>query len=413
MIRQRILVLMFGSLLLIHPLDAGGPIYSRFGIGDLHYFGGSRSYALGGASVGLFGDGFINRMNPAGLAGITSTRFSGTFEFADYSSTDLSGSARYAYGDFGGLAAAIPVSRDYGVVIVGELTPYSTVRYAVGRNETDLGITSNQEFFGSGGISRFDFGASVSVTQQLHLGAKVNYLAGTNLQTTNITFTDNTYSNNKLTLSDHYSGAMFTFGATFNGFGTLLNAQALQPLAVGVVVETPTTLDLREQHFAASPGQYDTTSAKYGSVDVPLFLAVGASYTVAERFTLAGDLAVQDWSSAKVLGVHPSELRNSMRIGAGIEMRPRKDASTYLEHVTYRAGFYYSSSYIQLNNQGIDALFGTAGLGLPIGPDSQLNLGLQVGVNGTTSNGLQKDTIVRFTASISGSELWFIRLDED
>ncbi len=58
-------------------------------------------------------------------------------------------------------------------------------------------------------------------------------------------------------------------------------------------------------------------------------------------------------------------------------------------------------------------MFATAGLGLPIGPDSRLNLGLQAGVNGTTQNNLQNDTIVRLTASISASELWFIRTEED
>lgn len=399
--------------------EAGGPVYSRFGIGDLNYFASSRSYAMGGVGVGLFGDGFINRLNPAGLAGISSTRFSGTFEYSNYNSTDPTGSARYARGDFGGLSVAVPVSKEYGVVFVGELTPYSTVNYAIGRDNSQLGITSNQQFIGSGGISQFSIGSSVSITDRLNAGFKINYLAGTILQTTKLTFTDNSYSNNELTLGEHYSGISFTLGATYGGLGDIFNLAILKPLVLGFVIETPASLDLREEHLTSASGQYDTTSISYGTSDIPALVALGASYTFTDRYIVAADIAMQDWSNAKTFGIHPTELRNSMRIGAGMEILPSKDASTYLGHVIYRAGFYYNSSYIQVHDQstgayyGVDAYFFTAGLGLPIGPESHLDLGLQFGTNGTTQNNLQKDTIFRITASISGSELWFVRLEEE
>jgi hypothetical protein len=419
MLRRRIAEVTLIAGLAMTIAQAGGPIYSRFGIGDLYYFASSRSYAMGGAGVGLFGDGFINRINPAGLAGITNTRFSGTFEYSNYSSTDPSGSARYARGDFGGLSFAIPVSQDYGVVLVGDLTPYSLANYAVSNDVTQLGITSNQRFYGSGGISRFDFGSSISIVNSLHAGFKINYLAGTILQTTMLTFADNSYSANELTISDHYSGISFTFGTTYQGIGDLFGSVALKPLVLGIVVEAPASLDLREEHFTSTAQQYDTTSIRSGTSNIPPFVALGASYTFADRYIFAADLALQDWSNAKTFGVHPAELRNSMRVSTGFEILPAKDASTYWGHVIYRAGFYYNSSYIQVKDQiagvfrGVDAYFLTAGLGLPIGPDSHLNLGFQFGVNGTTQNSLQKDTIFRIIASISASELWFVRIEED
>ena len=417
--RQRFVLAALVSCLAMMSAVAGGPIYSRFGLGDLFYFSGSRSYSMGGAGVGLFGDGFINNLNPAGLAGIMNTRFAGTFEYTNYSSTDASGSARYARGDFGGLSAAIPVSRDYGIVLTGELAPYSSVNYAIIRDDTQYGISSSQEFYGSGGISRFDFGSSVSITNDLHAGFKINYLAGTILQTTKVTYTDNTYSNNELTLSDHYSGISFTFGASYQGIGDIFGSSTLKPLVLGFVVEAPTSLDLREEHFALTANQYDTISTIYSSADIPLLMAFGASYTLSDRVVFAADLALQDWSNAKILGAHPPELRNSMRFGGGVELQPVKDASSYWGHVIYRAGFYYNSSYIQARDPitetyyGVSSYFFTAGVGLPIGPDSHLNLGFQLGVNGTTQNNLQKDTIFRITASISGSELWFVRIQED
>ena len=419
MFRRRIAVVILIVGLAVTTAQAGGPVYSRFGIGDLYYFAGSRSYAMGGAGVGLFGDGFINRINPAGLAGITNTRFSGTFEYSNYSSTDPTGSARYARGDFGGLSVAIPVSQDYGVVLVGDLTPYSLVNYAVSRDATQLGITSNQQFYGSGGISRFDFGSSISIGNGLHAGLKINYLAGTIVQTTKLTFADNSYSGNELTVSDHYSGISFTLGATYQGIGDLFGSAALKPLVLGIALETPANLDLREEHFTSTAQQYDTTSIRSSTADIPPFVVLGASYTFADRYIIAADFAVQDWSNANTFGVHPAELRKSMRVGAGFEILPAKDASTYWGHIIYRAGFYYNSSYIQVGDQitgvfhGVDGYSLTAGLGLPIGPDSHLNLGFQFGVNGTTQNNLQKDTIFRIIASISASELWFVRIEED
>lgn len=413
MIRQIIRAICLATSILTSILYAGGPASSRFGIGDLSFFASSRSYAMGGVAVGLMGDEFINRLNPAGLAGISRTRFSGTFQYSNYSSTDASGTARYARGDFGGLAVAIPVSKDYGVVLVGELTPYSSVNYAIGRNDSQFGIASDQQYYGSGGISRFDVGSSVSITNHLHAGFKMNYLVGTILEVTKLGFADNTYANSEITVNSHYSGLLFTFGATYEGLSDLIDLSFLRPLVLGAVVETPTKLDLRVQHFTSTAQHYDTISTSTGTMDIPLFLAFGASYTISDRLVLATDLAMQDWSGAKSLDLHQQELRNSMRIGAGIEILPGKDPSTYLGRIVYRAGIYYNSTYLRINNQDINGTFFTAGLGLPIGPESFLNLGVQFGVNGTTANGLQKDSIIRLTASISGSELWFVRLEEE
>jgi hypothetical protein len=392
---------------------AGGPIYSRFGIGDLAYVGGSRSYALGGASAGLYGDGFINQINPAGLAGISMTRFSGSFEFSNYSSTDGINSARYARGDFGGLSIAMPLSKEYGVTIFGEMSPYTAVNYALHRSDSQLGINSTQQYFGSGGILRFDVGSSVSITNTLHAGFKANYLAGTILHNTKIEFQDNSYGNSELDRRFFYSGFMVTFGAMYEGLSDLLNVADLKPLVLGAVVETPTTLNVRQQNFNATGQDYDTTLTQTGTADVPLFVALGASYTFSQRYVLSADLAMQNWSNAKNFGVHPPEYRNRTRIGAGFEILPSKDASTYWGHIIYRAGFYYNSTYLQVNSQSINGIFGTAGVGLPIAADSHLDIGLQIGVNGTTSNNLQKDTIIRLSVSVSGSELWFMRYEED
>jgi hypothetical protein len=400
-------------LLILSEAFGGGPAYTRFGIGNLSNFSGSRSYAMGGTAAALIGDGFINRMNPAGLARIAYTRLSGTFEYSNYSSTDKSGTAQFARGDFGAIAIAIPISREYGITLSGEATPYSTVNYAMSRDDVQFGIASHQEFFGKGGIAQLSFGSSVSVTDQMHLGLKFNYLAGRIRNTTTLAFTDPSYQNSTIDRNSHYAGSTLTLAGIYQGFADLFSTQALRPLSLGLVVTTPASLDLREELFTTTGSAYDTTSIRYGTTDIPLSIVLGTSYVFSERYVVAADVALQDWSTAKTFGAHPEELRNSMRIAAGIEILPHKDADTYLSRTNYRAGFSYNSTYYKVAGQGIDALSLTIGLGLPIGTDSKLNLGFEVGINGTTDNGLQKDTIFRVSASVSASEMWFLKYEED
>ncbi len=81
--------------------------------------------------------------------------------------------------------------------------------------------------------------------------------------------------------------------------------------------------------------------------------------------------------------------------------------------IVYRAGFAYNSTYYQINGVGINEFLVSGGLGLPMGPESQLNIGLQVGVRGSTDNHLQKDTIIRLSVAVSASEIWFLRFEEE
>jgi hypothetical protein len=100
-------------------------------------------------------------------------------------------------------------------------------------------------------------------------------------------------------------------------------------------------------------------------------------------------------------------------MSSGIEFLPARDAVSYWQRVVYRAGAAYNSTYYSFNGETIREAFATAGIGLPISADARLNLGLQAGIRGTTANGLQRDTIVRFSLTISGSELWFLKFEED
>jgi hypothetical protein len=413
MLKRKALSVLFLAAGFSVPLTAGGPTYTRFGLGDILLFGGSRISAMGGAGIGLIGDRFINRLNPAGLARISLTRFSGGFEYSKFASEDASETSDFARGDFGGLAIAIPISKDDGVVLSLESAPYSRVNYAIERLDNQLGIQSKQSYVGSGGLSTLSTAVSWSILNQFTLGLKFNYLYGRIRQEARIDFDDPKFTDSQTSRSTYYSGFTFVGGLIYEGLSDALGMPSLKSLTLGAIVTTPTILNADDEDILTTTQSFDTTRTSSSSFDLPAGFGGGFSYTFGTRYVMTGDVYMQQWASSNLPKVGNSDLRNSTRFGLGFEIMPERRVDSYWQQVAYRIGFSYHSTYIKVNGQGIDEYLVTGGLGLPIASDARLNLGFHVGFRGTTSNGLQKDTIYKLSLSLSASEAWFIRIEEE
>ena len=407
---RTILGVVLATLLLAAPLAAGGSTYSRYGIGDILYANGGRAYAFGGASISLIGEGFINEFNPAGLAGIQLTRFSGDFSLTHFRSTSDEGTANWGHGGFAGAAFAIPIDTANGVVLSLQASPYSVVGYAVSAEDSTSLVPSHQTYTGSGGISQLAIGLSASLTQQVHVGAKLQYYFGTLHQYATSTFDDDSYTSSTFDRTTHYSGFGFTGGIIVDKVGELLGVPALTPLTVGAVFQSGWHADLSEEEIVATT---DTNYRRSGAAVVPSGFGFGASFLASHRYLISADVFSQSWGSATVDGVHPDALRNSLRAALGLEVLPERAGDSYWKRVAYRFGAYTATTYLQLNGQGINESGVTAGLGLPMGPDARINLALQVASRGTTTAGLQKDLIVRLTLGVTATELWFMTFPDE
>jgi hypothetical protein len=399
-------VLLTGGL---SPTYASGPTFCRFGIGDLVRYGHGRIDAMGGAGIALLDDGFINGLNPAGLTKISLTRISGGFEYSSFYSNDGVNSSRYSRGTFEGVSFAIPIAKSLGITMLMESTPLSSVNYSIEQKDTVL----TQDFYGAGGLSLLSLGGSVSPLKNLSLGLKFNYVFGRIEQVAKFTFADPSFTNSQVDRSDYYSGFTFTLGSIYEGVGELLKSSALKPLSLGFVLTTPAVLSVTHESILTTSASTDTTAAGSGKVDLPLALGVGASYALSSRITVTGDLSFENWGSSRFFGSHPANIRNSTRLALGVEAQPLREVGGFWSTVAYRAGIYYHSTYYKINNQPIDEWFVTGGLGIPIGPDARLNVGLHAGIRGTTSANLQRDTIFRLSFSLSASEAWFLKIEEE
>ena len=407
------------SLLAVFPLIAlaGGSSFSRYGFGDILRYGDSRTYAMSGTGIAFIDDGFINELNPAGLARISYTRFSAGFEYNNFLSKDEIGSSFYSTGGFQGLSFAFPISKENGIVMSAEFTPYSKVSYGITSSLIDTLTQSlqNKTFYGSGGLSYIGLGLSASLSTTLHLGARLNYMYGSTRQYQTTSFDNTDLIPTTFDRTAYYSGFTFTLGTIYEGIANLLNVPALRSFTVGLTFTTASSLDadVKRTYPASSYSSGDSIVTENGTAGIPLSLGFGISYLHQNRYRFLGDLVTESWGSTKYFGSHPAELRNSIRTSLGFEAIPAKDADTFWKHIVYRAGFAYNSTYYQINGVGINEFLVSGGLGLPMGPESLLNIGFQVGVRGSTDNHLQKDTIVRLSVAISASEIWFLKFDEE
>jgi hypothetical protein len=402
------------TVVTMQTLVAGGPIYSRFGLGELIYFGSNRSDAMGGISIGLSGDGFINRINPAGLSKISLTRFSGSFEYARISSDDGAARGQYNRGHFKGIAFAIPISTPHGVVLMGDITPFSTINYATLFTDNSSAYPSTQTFYGSGGVNSFNLSLSYQPAAWISVGAKLNYYAGTTRQRLLVDFTDASFTDSDVHSTRYLSGFGSSFGVQYSGFSNHLGLAALSPLTLGVVVTSPARLSGREERIVYyTPVDFDTTNVHKTSAQIPPGIGLGFSYVLGGRYVVGGDIFTQQWEGVNLFGEIPVGLKRRTRIGLGFEALPPREPTDYWSRVHFRAGIYYHLTYQKVNGHSINETGGTVGGGFPIGPDVRMNIGLHYGVRGTTLNKLQQDKFLRITVSFSASEAWFVKIEED
>ena len=87
------------------------------------------------------------------------------------------------------------------------------------------------------------------------------------------------------------------------------------------------------------------TVAAFGS---PMSLGVGFSYVYDKRLTVGADFTFQKWSSVTYMN-EKNAFCNRTKIAVGAEFLPNPMGRSYLAHVKYRLGAYYSQPYYKIN----------------------------------------------------------------
>ncbi len=410
------------SMLLLLPVGAlaagnGGSIYSRFGIGDLRYGYSAQSLGMAETGLSIRSMSNIDQTNPASWSSINRTRWTIGALYEGYSSTDGISSTRLGSAEFNGAMIAFPIAPKSGVVFAGGITPYSRVNYNTVTPSSQGGLDYTLHFIGTGGLSAAHAGFSASLTDELHAGIQLQYYFGSLKHTVQQSFSGSDYTSAEVIRSTQLRGTGLTLGLIYTGLSGVLRLPETDHFSVGGFFSTAAHLSSDQDDFlkyvAGGLTTYDTSTVASGSNHLPLSAGAGISYAT-ERVTVGADMQYQNWNAYTDRGIHPTELRDSYRYSGGMELAARRDPTApFTQRMAFRAGLFYNQTYYILKNQPVNEYGVSAGTGIPIFGETRLHIGAEYSLRGTTDLQLQKDKILRFSFTVTGGELWFVRPAEE
>jgi hypothetical protein len=444
--------------------------YSRYGIGDLSGKGFAQGFAMGGTNIAMQNDStpmfFINTGNPASYSNIRLT----TAELGENFNRTLLQSATakktinnasLAY-----LSLAFPVKKWWGASV--GLIPYSSVGYKVSDHQ-DVTNVGGVDFLyeGSGGVNQVYFGNGIKPLfglpghflrskkysrlkaeknfskankilkrkkswQSFSLGLNASYMFGNIDNSRRSIFPSNSSSfNTRAATITRIGDFYFDYGAQYSYTIDSLNGRDLKEnvkLLMGATFAAQTNMtakidSLAYTYFNNSLGYevvkdtINNVQGVKGEMQFPLSFGFGLGIKKGDKWLIAGDFAVQNWSTYKAFN-KSQDLKNSMRVSLGAQYVPNSKANgkgNYFKRMNYRMGGRYAQTLLELKNTQLTEYGVSLGVGLPVGRNfllqnfSLVNIGVEVGERGTTKNGLIKEQFVKATIGFTINDRWFVR----
>lgn len=393
-------------------LRAQGSLYSAFGLGDLVYLPSSQSSGMGYVGVAVPSSLYINRLNPAMLSAINTTRIVGDLAYTGFSATGNLGSTYQAFTGFNGAGFAVPIWKS---VFATGIYPYTRLDYnqrQIGRLELPETDTTALEYRyrGIGGLSTVPLALAFTPYNNrfrgtVRLGVSMNIIFGTIERTRETFFGSALLPQLTSTIEERASGTTFTFGGSYTKPRVFSRTDLI---TLGVSFTTASTLNGERRDFLSGNGISDTLQSPTRTVTLPSTLAVGVSY-LSDSYLLGLDVVMQNWSRFEYFGEAVSYTRNSFRLGIGGEKQPSRERRAGLfQRIAYRAGAYYHQTPLRLAGTAIDEIGFTAGVGIPVsGEFSRFDINFEYAMRGTTAQNLIQENIFRVRFALNAGELWF------
>ena len=400
--------------------------YSRYGIGEIIEKSVAQSQAMGGLDQAQRYSSWINYNNPASYSALELTTFQTGIKVSqtEQSTADVKQKLRNGY--MTSLALGIPLKRNWGMSF--GLVPYSSVGYKL----SSTSVAANGEevsylYNGTGGLNRVYLGTAIlpflnksdsSWLKGFSIGVNVSYLFGNLNYERRAIFTNsssNYYFNYRETEVFNMRDFYLDYGLQYK---TKLNKKWL--LVTGVSL-TPTAKiggkhsGLGETYIVSNGFEYpkDTVSNydnKSGHLTLPTRLGFGAIAHYSDKVAVGIDYKTQDWTNYSSFGVKDS-LQKSNSISLGVQYIPNPaNGRGFWQHVQYRAGVNYSSTYLKIRNTQLTEQSIHLGAGFPIIKSlSTLNIALQYGTRGTIENNLVLEKFYALHVGLTFCDKWFIK----
>ncbi len=422
--------------------------YSRYGIGDLQDQSSVFNSSMGGTGIAYHNDestpfvinlknpasyayGFMPIQDSAGTGGLKMSAFEAgvvdnILSLSTQGQTANSNNAFLSY-----IAINIPVNRHFGIGL--GIAPVSTEGYNITTNGYIHNTTPGQadttplqtQYQGLGGINKVFLGLAYAPCKNFSIGANLNYLFGNLTNEEDIYLYPNAAGLNSLKIENV---GIHAFDADFGMmYNITLKKYKDHPeknwyATIGATIAPSVNLAAGYNLFSSS--QYSNGTSNYtidtiqdssanGKIRIPLVYGVGITIKKGDRLTISIDRSGQNWSQYNYFG-QTENLTNSYQWGVGIQYVPNKDfPKSYFQRLQYRIGASYGQSSLDLYNTPLVNEYISLGVGVPIGllnplgHPAMINLGLQIGKLGTTSNNLIQQNYVKLLASFTFDDHWF------
>lgn len=389
--------------------------YTRYGYGQLADPGSGNSRAMGGIAYGLRDKYQTNSANPASYTAIDSLTFifdgGVSLQNTNFSNGTLKQNAKNSSFDY--IAMQFRTSK-WSAVSIG-LLPYSNVGYSLGETvEASDGVPVNAvTYSGEGGLHQLYVGAGFKILKNLSVGANISYLWGDITRTRTQSLANST--DYMLTTTDYVSTKSYKldFGAQYTIMWKKKHAVTLGAIFspghdLNNEAYTQQTLGNSSQGYTTSK---QDTVATFG---IPTTVGVGATYTYDGRLVVGADVMMQNWDKVAYMNADDAFCKRG-KVAVGAEFLPNPMGRSYLAHVKYRLGAYYSKPYYKINGRRAADEFGlTAGFGLPVPRTrSMINISAQyVRTKGNFADFLDENTL-RVCVGITFNERWFFKFKVD
>lgn len=295
------------------------------------------------------------------------------------------------------------------------LNPFTNLNYKLQYQEPIQGVENETTVTeqGSGGLSEFSWSNGYRITNNLSVGIKsaylfgavdrdyrnivnntgvVPYLIAVNEKThySNFRFTGGvSYQQDSVFSSDYFLGAGFVYS-----FGSDLRAKR-------------TTVFERRNLF--DPISSDTLETNNGFTYLPPSYTFGLSLAKRLKWMIGAEFTYQDWSQYRNISNENEGLRDSWILAAGGEFTPNAESiGSYLETITYRAGFKYEKTPFLANSNEIREIGINFGVSLPIS-GSSLDLAVEAGRRGSATKNTLFEDYFKIYFGVSFNDSWFNR----
>ncbi|MEY8687079.1 outer membrane protein transport protein [Bacteroides sp. AN502(2024)] len=402
--------------------------YTRYGYGDLSDQSFGNSKAMGGIAFGLRDGAQINPLNPASYTAIDSLTF--LFEGGvSLQNMNISGGGvklNVKNSSFDYLAMQFRLHPRIAMSV--GLLPFSNVGYSVSdvQPNDDQTLNTYRNFSGEGGLHQMYAGLGVKVLNNLSVGVNVSYLWGDIDRTRTINYNVSNVYYHEQTSGVSVSDYKLDFGAQYRW-----DISKKKSITIGAVYSPKHKIADRynvitQMKTVSNSGGVSIVSSNSlnpdATLELPNTFGIGFTYNYDKRLTVGADYSLQQWSKAK-FGVNGADeaIRKEFdetyacgdrhKIAVGAEYIPNLIGRSYLSHVKYRLGAYYTTPYYKINGKSAAREYGvTAGFGLPV-PRSRSILSISgqfVRISGQEPT-FVNENIFRVSIGLTFNERWFFK----